>query len=476
MLNTSYELVKSGPNDGDEEAAHDSYQLTDKEVTMEEKHCHVQQWLDGMGADNMQDTGYLACETKPNQQFSCIIPLLQLLFAKGVLDEVRPHLPTSLQNEIDKLCYQSLTVPEDVNDTCNEKTAPCTHVNKKQDCMEELKDNTNNTINPTLNCQTTKEIIIAEKELVMGLNNTEPRQGQQDSNFNDNKSLFMDGSTNIMDAESRAADKHKIIKENSLIQCCIDSPPRLPRECQMMSEKEKEVEKNATKLNLTKHSTNLNPIGLAEEAICVHSFAHVPYLVPASSRDIHHATPCFHQGPKRLLKPVRFCLGCAPHPDGIILTSRNYLCSLQSDEHTCPFHRTLVDKHFNSPHQTSHHTVEFSNKIDTLTDHDSIYILTAADCNNSTELQLDKTLIDHDGTQLQFDKIETVPDHDSNQPLNQGLSRCNNESKGKHDNEASSLQVLQDITNAKVLSVFDYHTPTKQEPRPTQLINVKVSC
>ena len=472
MLNTSYELAKFGPYDGDEQAAHDSCQLIDKEVTVEEKHCHVQQWLDGICAE---DTSYPACETNPSQQLSCIIPLLQLLFAKGVLDEVRPHLPASLQNEVDKLCYQSLTVSEDVNGTCDGKAALCTHVNKKQDCMEELKDNTDNTINPTLNSQTNKDIIV-EKELVMGLNNTEPKQGQQDSNFNDNKSMFMDSSTNIMDAESRAGDKHKIIKENLLIQCCIDSP-RLPRECQMMSEKEKEVEKNATKLNLTKHSTNPNPMGWAEEASHVHSFAHVPDLVPASSKNIRHATPCFHQGPKRLLKPIMFCLGCAPRPDGVILTSRNYLCSLQSDEYTCPFHRRLVDKHFNSPrHQKSHHTIELPNRFDTLTDHDSIYTLTAADCYNSTEFQLDKTLMDHDTTQLQLDKIETMADHDSRQPLNQGLSRCNDENKGKYNIEASSLQVLQDITNAKALSLFDYHTPMKQEPRPTQLINLKVSC
>lgn len=470
MLNTSYELAKLDPYDGDEQAAHDSHQLIDKEVTVEEKHCHVQQWLDGIGADNTEDTGFPTCETKPNQQFLCIIPLLQLLFAKGVLDEVRPHLPTSLQNEIDKLCYH---MPEDVNDTCDEKTAPCTHVNKKQ---EELENNNDNTINPTLNCQANKEIIIAEKELVMGLNNTESKQGHQDSNFNDNKSLFMDGSTNITDAESKAADKHKIIKENSLIQCCIDSP-RLPRQCQMMSETEKEVEKNATKLNLTKHSTNPNSIGLAEEANRVHRFAHVPDLVPASSREIHHTTPCFHQGPKRLLKPNMFCLGCAPRPDGTILTSRNYLCALQSDEHTCPFHRRLVDKHFNSMyHQKSHHAVVLSNRFDTFTDHDSIYTLTAPDCNKSTEVWLDETLIDHDVTQLQLDKIETVADHDGSQPLNQGLPRCNDESKSKHDTEVSSLQVLQDITNAKGLSVFDYHTPVKQEPRPTQLIHIKVSC
>ena len=174
------------------------------------------------------------------------------------------------------------------------------------------------------------------------------------------------------------------------------------------------------------------------------------------------------------------CLGCAPHPDGIILTSRNYLHSLKSDKHTCPFHRRLVNKHCNSAHKY-HHTVE---------------------------------------SPLQPDKVDTLTDHDNMQPLHQVLSGCNNEGKAKH-NVASSLQAkkkkvtvsssvltpvtedpeiatadnssvvsshsngnsihsqqelpMQDITNTNALKVFDYNTPIKYKPRPTQLINVKVS-
>ena len=465
MLNTSHELAKYGRYDEDEQTPHESYQLTDKEVTVEEKNCHVQQWLDRIGADNVGDTSSLACETKPTEQLSCLVPLFQLLLAKGILDEVRSHLPASIQDEVDKLCHKPSTVQKDVNDTTNGKAVPCTHVNKKQDCME---DNTSNTINPTFNYQTNKEVMIDEKELVLGLNNTETKQGVQESNSNDNKSLFMDGSTNIVDAESRAADKHKIIKENALVQRCIDSP-LLPRECQMTSEKAKNAKKNAAK---TMHSTK--PMGLGEEANRVHWFAHVSNLVPASSKNIHHATPCFHQGPKRLLKPMMVCLGCAPRPDGIILTSRNYLCSLQRDEHTCVFHKKLAHKHFNSALlQKSHRIVESSSNVQFLPDRANSIQLQLDNDHKSTELQLDEILTDHDQVQLKLHKIESVADHDTSQPLNQGLLRCNNESNSKHDNEAS---ILQDITNKKSLSAFDYHTPIKQEQRPTQMIYIKVSC
>ena len=473
MLNTSHELTKHGRYDEDEQTPHDIYQLTDKEVTVEEKHCHVQQWLDRIGADNVEDTNSLTCETKPTEQLSCLVPLLQLLLAKGILDEVKSHLPASIQDEVDKLCHKPLTMQENENETTDGKAVPCTHVNQKQDCME---DNANNTFNPTFNYQTNKEVMIDEKELVMGLNNTETKQGVQERSSNDNKSLFMDGSTNIVDAESRAADKHKIIKENALVQRCIDSP-LLPRECQMMSEKAKNAEKNAAKLNFTLHSTEPNPMGLGEEATRVHWFARVSNLVPGSTKNIHHTTPCFHQGPKRLLKPIMVCLGCAPRPDGIILTSRNYLCSLQRDEHTCAFHKKLAHKHFNSTLlQKSHHIVESSSNIEVLTEcADSIQVQldnTLTD-HKSTELQLNETLTDHDHIQLQLHKIESVADHDTSQPLNQGLLRCNDESNSKHDKEVS---VLQDITNEKSLSAFDYHTPMKQEQRPTQMIYIKVSC
>ena len=109
MLNTSYEIAKCNhevPDDGDGQATHNSYYVIDKEVTVAEKHSHVQQWLDGIGADNAEDTGLSTCKMKPNQEFSCLIPLLQLLFTTGVLDEVRPHLPALLQNEIDNQSSQ----------------------------------------------------------------------------------------------------------------------------------------------------------------------------------------------------------------------------------------------------------------------------------------------------------------------------------------------------------------------------------
>ena len=472
MLNTSYEIAKCNhevPDDGDELAGHNSRYVIDKEVTVEEKHFHVQQWLDGIGTDNAEDIGLSTCEMKSNQPFSCLIPLLQLLFTKGVLDEVRPHLPASLQNEIDKLCHQSLTVQEDATDPSDGKAAPCTHVNETQDSMKGLKDNADNIINPTLNCQTNKKVINAEKELVTEPNNTETKQRQLDSNFNYNKSMFMDDSTNITHAESKAADK----------QYCVDSP-RLPRQHQVMSEKENVVEKNATNLTLIKHSSKPKPVGVMKEAN--HSFSHVPDLVPVSSRSIHHATPCLHQGPKRLLKPTMCCLGCVPHPDGVILTSRNYLISLQSNKHTCPVHSRLVDKHYNSAHpQKFHCTVELplnSERVDTLIDHDSIQLQldnTLTD-HDATQLQFDNTLTGHNTTQLQLDNIDIVTDHGTTQPQYQDLASCSNVNKTQHNEEASSAQALQDITNANALNLFDFRTPVKQEPRPTQLINVKVSC
>lgn len=444
MLNASYEIAKFGPealDDTNTQTAHESYRFADKEVTVEEKHSHVQQWLDGIGTDNTENAGPSTCEINHNQS---LVPLLQLLLAKGVLDEVRPHLPASLQREVDTLCHQPATIQEDINIPCDRNAVLCTLVNEKQDSMKGSKDNVDNIIIATHNCQTNEEIVVAEKELVTKLNNTETKQGhQRDSNLNDNKSLFMDASTNIMHAESRVADKHKISKDNSLIQYSIDSPP-LPRECQVMSEKL--IEKNAIKL---KHYSKSNPAGLTGETN--QSFAD---LVPASSRNIQHTTPCFHQGPKRLLKPIMVCLGCAPHPDGIILTSRNYLSMLQSDEHTCPFHNRLLDKYFSSVHlQKNHCTVELSIQPDNT---DALI-----DCD---DIQPDNTLIDHNA----------VTDHGSTQPLHQGLS-CIDEGKAKHGEMASSKPALQDVTNANALSVFNYQTPVKQEPRPTQLINVKVS-
>lgn len=432
LLDTSHELLtKSDPNDRDEQPAHDSYQFDNKEVTVEEKHSHVQQWLDGMG---METTGLSTCETKSNQQFSWLVPLLQLLFAKGVLDEIRPHLPAPLKTEVDKLYHQSLTTQENVDDTCDVKNAPCSHVNERHDSMKESKGNASNIINPTHDYQTNEEVIIPEKELMSGLNNAETKQRHQNCNFNDNKSMFMDGSTNIMHDESRPADKNKIIEKDSLLQCCIDSP-LLPKERQMVSEKDKQIEKHATKLNSVAHSSKPDPIGLSEEANG--GFVHVPHLVRVSSRNIHHATPRFHQGPKKLLNPITSCLGCSPHPDRIILTSRNYLCSLHSDKHTCPFHRRLVDKHFKSAHlQKNHHRVE---------------------------------------TSLRPDKIDLLTDDENTQSLCQALSSHNDQIKTDPGEEVSSLQTLQDITNASVLNVFDYHTPTKHEPRPTQLIMAKVS-
>ena len=470
MLNTSYEIAKCNhevPDDGGGQATHNSHYVIDKEVTVAEKRSHVQQWLDGIGTDNAEDTGLSTCEMKPNQEFSCLIPLLQLLFTTGVLDEVRPHLPALLQNEIDKLYHQSLTVQEDENDPCDGKAAPCTRVNEEQDSMKALKDNADNIINPTLNYQTNKKVINAEKELVTELNNTETKQKQQDSNFNDNKSLFMDDSTNITHAESKAADK----------QYCIDSP-HLPREHQVMSEKENAVEKNATNLTVVKHSSKSKPVGVTKEAN--HSFSHVPDLVPFSSRSIHHATPCLHQGPKKLLKPTVHCLGCVPHPDGVILTSRNYLSSLRSNKHTCSIHSRLVDKHFNSVHVQKHHrTVDLSlnsDRIDTLIDHGNIQLQfdnTLTD-HDENQLQFDSTLTDHNATQLQLDNVDTVTDDGTTQP-HYHLANCSDVNKIKQD-EVNSSQALQDITNANALNPFDFHTPMKQEPRPTQLINVKVSC
>lgn len=418
LLNNSHELTGLGPSDGDERAAHDGYQFIDKEVTVEDKHCHVQEWLDGLNTDIIETTDQSTCETKPNQT-SCFAPLLQLLFAKGILDEVRPHLPAPLQNKVDEICHQSLAMKEVVHDTCNEKTAPL----EKQNSMKELKGNSGNKIKPTLNCKTNREMITTEKELVTELNNAETKQRQQNSNFNDNKSIHLGSSANIILDESRMTDKHKVFEEDSLLQSCIKSP-LIPKEHQVMSEGERQGEKNATKLNLVKHSSKPN----AAEANS-HNFVHIPELVPSSSRNIRHATPCFHQGPKRLLNSVMFCLGCAPRPDGIILTSRNFLSSLQNDKHTCPFHKRLVDKHFQKHHCTTEPL-------------------------------------------LQLDKIDTVTDHDSTQPLHQGSSSCNNGNKGTRGEATSPLQ---NITNKSVLNVFDYHTPIKHEPRPTQLINIKVS-
>ena len=475
MLNTSYEIAKCNhvaPDDGDKQGAHNSCYIIDKEVTTEEKHFNVQQWLDGIGTNNAEDAGLSTCEIKSNQEFSCLVPLLQLLFTKGVLDEVRPHLPASLQNEVDKLCHQSLTVQEDVNDPSDGKAAPCTRVNEKQDSMKGLKDNADNIINPTLNCQTNKKVINTEKELVTEPNNGETKQRQLDSNFNYNKSMFMDDSTNITHAESKAADK----------QYCIDSP-RLPRQHQVMSEKESVVEKNATNLSLIKHSSKPKPVGVTKEAS--HSFSHVPDLVPVSSRSIHHATPCLHQGPKRLLKPTMCCLGCVPHPDGVILTSRNYLSSLQSNKHTCPVHSRLVDKHYNLVHPQKHHCIvklslnsERSDALIDHDDHDSIQpqLDNTLTDHDATQLQFDSTLTDHNATQLQLDNTDTNHSSRSTQPQYQGLTSCSNVNKTQHNEEAGSVQALQDITNANAPNPFDFCTPIKQEPRPTQLINVKVSC
>ncbi|XP_065909931.1 telomere repeats-binding bouquet formation protein 1-like isoform X2 [Dysidea avara] len=438
ILNSSNEISRRySPVQQDDQANNTCF--TGEHVSAEDRKDQVEQWLDGINTEvpeadilSPRETELCQQTTTSTTNFTSLVPLLKLLFTDGIPDGVKCHLPDSLQSELDRFVHQYTQPPSSKVTACNEPNSE-TFTQQKDDASKQVHNNSTVT-KEVKKKEWVRQDIVATKE-------------EQEIPLNSKKSEVVDNAHD----ESKSVDKWEAVTDDSLLHYGIDSP--------LVCKDQSGDGKQGTK-NLPRNSKQLKPITTSAETSEDVIKSHSRVLKPVSSKNIRYATPCLHHGPKKLLNQTLYCLGCKPRPFGIILTSRNYSMYLKSDEHTCAYHRGLV----NTLYETQLHS-ECEQVDKAITEGENV-----STHDHSTDV------LPKDRNEIQSTNDEPVLSSDMLSPVKPTESiavNISNDCEGIYPSHKPHVQVLQDTTNSNALKVFEYHTPVIHDTRPTQLVQAK---
>jgi len=453
MLDSSNEISRRYSPEKQADQANNTC-LTGEHVSAKDRKDQVEQWLNGINTGVPEADIISARETELCQQtaatsdFTSFVSLLKLLFTNGIPDEVKCHVPDSLQNELDKFIHQYVQTPSSQVAVCNELNSEIV-TQQKEDALKQVQQPNNDiSLNPTVTKEAKKKEWM-QKDIAA-------TKGKQEILLNSKKL----GTRDDIHDESMLADKWEAITDDSLLRYGIDSP--------LVCKDQSGDGKQDTK-NLQRNSKQLNPITTSAETNEDVIKSHCHILKPVSSKNIRYATPCLHHGPKKVVNPTLYCLGCQPRPFGIILTSRNYSMCLKSDEHTCTYHRGMINSLCKTQSQ-SNALHSSSSSTQPVYDQADMAVLTEAEniSTHSTEL------VQKAGNEIQDIDNDPVLPSDMLSPVKPTESIAVNISNDCASISMPHIQVLQDTTNSNALKVFEYHTPVIHDTRPTQPVQAQV--
>ena len=452
MLDSSNEISRRySPEKQVDQANHTCF--TSEHVSAEDRKDQVEQWLNGINTGVPEADIISARETELCQQttatsdFTSFVPLFKLLFTNGIPDEVKCHIPDSLKNELDKFFHQYVQPLSSQAAVYNEPNCEIA-TQQKEDTLKQVQQPNNDiSFNPTVTKGAKKKEWV-QKDIAVA-------KGEQEILLNSKKL----GTRDDIHDESISADKWEVVADDSLLRYGIDSP--------LVCKDQSGGGKRDTK-NLQRNSKRLNPITTSAETSedVIKSHCHV--LKPVSSKNIRYATPCLHHGPKKLVNQTLYCLGCQRRPFGMILTSRNYSMCLKSDEHTCAYHRGLINS-LQSQSDALHSSSSSTQPV-----YDQADMVVPTEGENISTHSSDIILVQKAGNEIQDINNDPVLPSDMLSPVKPTESIAGNISNDCASISVPHIQVLQDTTNSNALKVFEYHTPVIHDTRPTQPVQAKV--